>query len=65
MRADRHNHGMENSFQTFATKTSEWMGSRWSFLGAILSIVAWAVLGPYFHYNPSHKCLSRIRDEAS
>jgi low affinity Fe/Cu permease len=27
------------------------MGSRWSFLVAIFIIVAWAVLGPYFHYS--------------
>jgi Low affinity iron permease len=24
-------------------------GSRWSFLGAMLIIIVWAVLGPYFH----------------
>ena len=42
---------MGNGFQTFATKTSGWMGSRWSFLGAIIIIAAWAVLGPYFHYS--------------
>jgi low affinity Fe/Cu permease len=51
MTTDQQNHGMGNGFQTFATKTSGWMGSRWSFLGAILIIVAWAVLGPYFHYS--------------
>ena len=51
MPADQQKHGMGNGFQTFATKTSGWMGSRWSFLGAILIIVAWAVLGPYFHYS--------------
>ena len=51
MPADQHKHGMGNSFQTFATKTSGWMGSRWSFQGAILIILAWAVLGPYFHYS--------------
>jgi low affinity Fe/Cu permease len=42
---------MGNGFQTFATKTSGWMGSRWLFLIAIFIIVAWAVLGPYFHYS--------------
>ena len=42
---------MGNGFRTFATKTSVWIGSRWPFLGAIFIIVAWAVLGPYFHYS--------------
>jgi hypothetical protein len=36
--------------QTFATKTSHgW--DRDVLPGAILIIVAWAVLGPYFHYS--------------
>lgn len=51
MPTDQQKHGMGNSFQTFATKASGWMGSKWSFLGAILIIVAWAVVGPYFHYS--------------
>jgi low affinity Fe/Cu permease len=51
MPTDKQKHGMGNGFQTFATKTSAWMGSRWSFLGAILIIVAWAVLGPHFLYS--------------
>jgi low affinity Fe/Cu permease len=51
MLTDQQKHGMGNGFQTFATKTSGWMGSRWSFLGAIILIAAWAVLGPYFHYS--------------
>ena len=51
MPTDQQQQGMGNGFQTFATKTSAWLGSRWSFLGAILIIVAWAVLGPYFHYS--------------
>ena len=51
MPADRKKRGIGDGFQTFATKTSGWMGSRWSFLGAIFLIIAWAVLGPYFHYS--------------
>jgi low affinity Fe/Cu permease len=45
------NNVMGKGFQTFATKVSSWMGSRWSFLAAILIIIAWAVVGPYFHYS--------------
>jgi low affinity Fe/Cu permease len=48
---ERETNGMGKGFQTFATKVSGWMGSRGSFLGAMLFIIAWAVLGPYFHYS--------------
>jgi len=27
------------------------MGTKWSFVGAVLIIVVWAALGPYFHYS--------------
>jgi low affinity Fe/Cu permease len=26
-------------------------GSKWSFLGALLIVIVWVVLGPYFHYS--------------
>jgi low affinity Fe/Cu permease len=45
------NKGPGQGFQAFATKISGWMGSRWSFLGAMFIIIAWAVSGPYFHYS--------------
>jgi low affinity Fe/Cu permease len=40
-----------STFQMFATKASCWMGTKWSFVGAVLIIVVWATLGPYFHYS--------------
>jgi low affinity Fe/Cu permease len=40
-----------SGFQSFATKTSYCVGSKWSFTLAILVIVLWAVSGPYFHYS--------------
>lgn len=43
--------GFANSFQMFAAKASCWMGTKWSFIGAMLIIVVWAALGPYFHYS--------------
>jgi low affinity Fe/Cu permease len=52
--ADRHSDqksGIGGAFQAFASTASCWMGSRWSFLGAMLIIVVWAVLGPYFQYS--------------
>jgi low affinity Fe/Cu permease len=43
--------GVGNSFQMFASKASSWLGTKWSFVGAMLIIVIWAALGPYFHYS--------------
>lgn len=43
----------ENSnerFRKFATQTSAIVGSPWSFLGAGLLIIIWALLGPVFHF---------------
>ena len=51
MAGQRQTNGTAEGFQTFATKVSCWTGSRWSFLGAMLIIIVWAVLGPYFHYS--------------
>lgn len=51
MAGQRQKNGTVEGFQTFATKVSCWTGSRWSFLGAMLIIIVWAVLGPYFHYS--------------
>src|SRR5712671_4421127 len=47
----RMNNGKGQVFQTFATRVSCWAGSKWSFLGAMVIIFTWAVLGPYFHYS--------------
>jgi low affinity Fe/Cu permease len=51
MAAPRQKNGTAEGFQTFATKVSCLTGSRWSFLGAMLIIIVWAVLGPYFDYS--------------
>lgn len=40
-----------NAFQTFATRASVWVGSKWAFAGALLIIVVWAATGPYFRYS--------------
>ena len=42
---------MAEGFQTFATKVSCWAGSRRAFLGAMIIIIGWAVLGPSFRYS--------------
>lgn len=38
-------------FQLFATKSSLWVGSKWAFACAVLTIVVWAITGPRFHYS--------------
>lgn len=38
-------------FWKFSERLSRWMGSPRTFLTAILLVVAWAVTGPWFHYN--------------
>ncbi len=43
--------GFADRFQMFAATASYWMGTKWSFVGAVLVIVVWAAVGPYFHYS--------------
>lgn len=43
--------GLQNAFQTFATKASCWVGSKLAFVGALFLIVAWAAVGPYFRFS--------------
>jgi low affinity Fe/Cu permease len=38
-------------FGKFATWSAQFVGSRWSFVGAIAVVVVWAVTGPIFHYS--------------
>ena len=38
-------------FQVFATKSSSWVGSKWAFVCALLTIIIWALVGPRFHYS--------------
>jgi low affinity Fe/Cu permease len=42
---------MNELFRLFAQKTSQVVGSSWSFILAVLIIIAWAVTGPVFHYS--------------
>jgi len=39
------------TFQALATRASVVVGTKWAFAAACASIVAWALLGPYFHYS--------------
>ena len=38
-------------FGRFAASSSGWLGSKWAFSAAVLLIIAWAAVGPMFHYS--------------
>jgi len=42
---------MRELFRKFAQITSQAVGSSWSFILAVLIILAWAITGPMFHYS--------------
>src|SRR4051812_27816993 len=37
--------------EKFARRATDWTGSSWAFAFAVLTIIVWAVTGPYFHYS--------------
>jgi low affinity Fe/Cu permease len=42
---------MNELFRQFAQKTSQMVGTSWSFMLAVLLIVVWGLTGPMFHYS--------------
>ena len=46
--SDRH---FGSAFQSFAAKASLIVGTKWAFLAAVLIILIWAVVGPYYHFS--------------
>ncbi len=42
---------MNDAFRKFANKTSDIVGSPWSFIAALVIIVVWAVTGPLFGFS--------------
>ena len=42
---------MKDLFRRFAQNISQWVGSSWAFIVAVLIIVVWATTGPVFHYS--------------
>jgi low affinity Fe/Cu permease len=42
---------MKEVFRRLAEKTAHAVGSYWAFLIALLTIVVWALTGPYFNYS--------------
>ena len=43
--------GSRDLFQNLATEASYGVGSKWAFSAALLLILAWGLVGPYFHYS--------------
>jgi low affinity Fe/Cu permease len=41
----------EKGFHVFATLAANWVGTKWAFLIALLTILIWLVSGPYFRYS--------------
>jgi low affinity Fe/Cu permease len=41
----------EKGFHVFATQAAYWVGTKWAFLVALLSIAVWLLSGSYFHYS--------------
>lgn len=41
----------ERGFHVFATNAANWVGTKWAFLVALLTIVVWVISGPYYHYS--------------
>ena len=41
----------EKGFHIFATQVANWVGTKWAFLAALLTILGWLLSGPYFHYS--------------
>ncbi len=48
---ERQHHNVNDLFRKFAHRTSEIVGSSWSFIAAIVIIVMWGMSGPVFHYS--------------
>ena len=38
-------------FRRIACKSAEALGSSWAFIGALLVVMTWAAMGPFFHYS--------------
>lgn len=49
-------------FRKFAGKTSAIMGSPWSFIGAVMLIISWALLGPIFRFSDTWQLVHQYRN---
>src|SRR5262249_35093691 len=44
-------HRAGQGFHVFATRAANWVGTKWAFLAALLTIILWLISGPYFHFS--------------
>jgi low affinity Fe/Cu permease len=45
------NRTVADHFHIFATRASMWVGSKWAFAMALISIIVWGALGPRFRFS--------------
>jgi low affinity Fe/Cu permease len=48
---DRNGKNGRDLFQSLATEASYGVGSKWAFVSALLLILGWGLVGPYFGYS--------------
>ncbi len=48
---DKERQTATKQFSRFAARVSQWVGSSWMFLLAVLGIVLWGATGPMFNYS--------------
>lgn len=48
---------MKDAFRIFAERSALLMGSHWAFVLALLTIVVWAITGPYFAFSDTWQLL--------
>jgi len=49
---------MNEAFRRFASTASEVLGSAWAFILAAVSIAAWALTGPIFHFSDTWQLMA-------
>jgi low affinity Fe/Cu permease len=55
---------MKEIFRRLAEKTAHAVGSYWAFLIAPLTIVVWALTGPYFNYSDTWQLFMSSRSSS-
>ena len=51
VKATNNGKSAERGFHVFATQAANWVGTKWAFLLALLTVLVWLVSGPYFHFS--------------
>jgi low affinity Fe/Cu permease len=46
---------MNEWFEQLSRRVSEWLGTPLAFIGAIVLVLIWAALGPYFGWSDTHQ----------